>query len=576
MIEPTSRPVGAAPLFRQLAEEIGVVSIVNPLVTWDPRQCRVSPGERILLLMLDILTGKTLLYRLAERLTLTDVELVIGQGRRPDDFTDDSLGRALDKLARAGPANIFSAWALAASAQEGMALTTGHFDTTSRSVTGAFADADAALVHPASGDSKDRRPDLKPRLMTLFVNHEGVPLFGTVESGHRSDKTLNTARIDRLVEALSPAELQGLIYVADSALVTSPNLARLERAGIQFVSRCPETFAAVAAAKAAAWAADAGIPVGRLAVRADGATSWASEQSGVIDGRSYRLLVYRSSAHDPRPQRAVDRAIHRGGARHLRPDCAPVSRRDVGVCRRCPDCLRPRFRHGGHRVASRVGHGGEPRASDAARPRKTAAAADTVTTWHVVPTVDAVDETRRAQAIAQRSAFVLITTVPADRLSAAALLAEDQGPSPCGAPLSLLEGSALCRRARREKAGTPRSAGLCVARGVPLIPPRGAPSAAVGNSHSVAVAPGAHPTHGPRTHSPFAGRAHRPRCHHGGPGHRLAGYLSSDAPGHSRGAPDVGHRLHRAAEPCGAAVIFSKKILAIPGCGCEKRAEPPE
>ncbi|MCY0879288.1 MAG: hypothetical protein OWU84_10145 [Firmicutes bacterium] len=164
-------------------------------------------------------------------------------------------------------------------------------------------------MHPAYGYSKDHRPDLKQLLMTLFVNHEGVPLFGTVESGHRSDKTLNTARIDRLVDALSPAPWRELIYVADSALVTSPNLARLERAGIPCVSRCRETFAAVAAAKAAAWAAEAWIPLGRHAVRADGATSWASEQSGVIDGRSYRLVVSRSSASDPRAQRAVDRAV---------------------------------------------------------------------------------------------------------------------------------------------------------------------------------------------------------------------------------------------------------------------------
>ncbi|MCY0879563.1 MAG: DUF4277 domain-containing protein [Firmicutes bacterium] len=222
-IEPTSRAVGAAPLFRPLAEEIGVVSLVNTLVTWDPGQCRVSPGERILLLMLDILAGKTPLYRLAERLTLTDVAMLIGQGRHPDDFTDDSLGRALDKLARAGPAKVFSAWALAAYAHAGIALTTGPCDTTSRSVAGVFADADAAPVYPAYGYSKDHRPDLKQLLMTLFVNHEGVPLFGTVESGPRSDKTLNTARIDRLVDALSPAQLRELIYVADSALVTSPH-----------------------------------------------------------------------------------------------------------------------------------------------------------------------------------------------------------------------------------------------------------------------------------------------------------------------------------------------------------------
>ncbi len=236
MIEPTSRAVGAAPLFRALADAIGVVSIVNRLVAWDPRQCRVSPGERILLLLWDILAGNTPRSRLAERLPLT----------------------------------------------------TGHFDTTSRSVAGALADADAAAVHPAYGYSKDHRPDLKQLLMTLVVNHEGIPLCGTVESGHRSDKTLHAEMIDRRVDALSPAPWRELIYVADSAWVTGPNLARLAAAGIPCLSRCPETFTAVAAAKAAAWVADAWSPVGRLALRADGATYEASEPFGVIDGRADR------------------------------------------------------------------------------------------------------------------------------------------------------------------------------------------------------------------------------------------------------------------------------------------------
>jgi hypothetical protein len=59
MIEPTSRPVGAAPLCRPLADDIGWVSIGNTLVAWAPRQGRGAPGERVLLLLWDIVAGKT-------------------------------------------------------------------------------------------------------------------------------------------------------------------------------------------------------------------------------------------------------------------------------------------------------------------------------------------------------------------------------------------------------------------------------------------------------------------------------------------------------------------------------------
>jgi transposase len=68
-------------------------------------------------------------------------------------------------------------------------------------VAGAVADTAGPGGHPAYGYSQAPRPDLKQILMTLGVNRDGVPLLGPVESGHRSDKTRNAERIDRLVQA---------------------------------------------------------------------------------------------------------------------------------------------------------------------------------------------------------------------------------------------------------------------------------------------------------------------------------------------------------------------------------------
>ncbi|MCY0878322.1 MAG: hypothetical protein OWU84_05225 [Firmicutes bacterium] len=75
-----------------------------------------------MLLTLDILAGNTPRYLLAERLTLTDVAMLVGQGCQ-----DDDLDRVFDQRARAGPATVFSAWPLAASTQEGVVLTTGPY-----------------------------------------------------------------------------------------------------------------------------------------------------------------------------------------------------------------------------------------------------------------------------------------------------------------------------------------------------------------------------------------------------------------------------------------------------------------
>ncbi|MDA8205303.1 MAG: hypothetical protein M0Z36_04480 [Thermaerobacter sp.] len=166
------------------------------------------------------------------------VAVLVGAGRTAAELTDDSLGRALDKLARTHPAGVFSAVATQAYLHEGITLDGGHFDTTSRSVTGAYDQHGAAPVQPPFGHSKDARPNLKQILLTLFVNHDGVPLLGTVESGNRSHKMLNAEMVDRLA-----------------------------RQRIAFVSRCAETFGIVAELTQEAWAAGRTAPSGSAAPR---------------------------------------------------------------------------------------------------------------------------------------------------------------------------------------------------------------------------------------------------------------------------------------------------------------------
>lgn len=208
--EPMSHPVGRAPLFRQRGDDIQFVTRINDMVRWDPGQSRVSLGERLLVLVLDVLSGTTPLYRVHERLIPTDLEILVGAGRRPEDFTDDSLRCALDKLVRAEPAKVFSTLAMAAFTTETISLRTGHWDSTSPSVFRDYA-VPTDGVRPAYGHFNDHRPDLQQLLMTLLFNQEVVPLFGTVASGNTSNKTLNGEMIDRLVAALSPTPLQDLL-----------------------------------------------------------------------------------------------------------------------------------------------------------------------------------------------------------------------------------------------------------------------------------------------------------------------------------------------------------------------------
>jgi transposase len=309
--------------------------------------------------------------------------------------------------------------------REGIPLGSGHWDSTSCTLTGAYADPPPeGTACPQYGHSKDRRPDLKQLLLTLFVNREGVPLCGTVESGNRSDKTLNGEMIDRLIDAMDPKQLAQLIYVADSALVTGPNLARLARQQIAFVSRCPETFGATAQVKQAAWAADDWTTLPALGSRRDAARYWASEQHAVIDDRPYRMVVYRSSALDQRRARALDAKIRQD--RTAMEAAATALKAQRFTCEADAAAAwtawQATWRQGWCHATATIR--AEVRQTRPGRPRKVPRPEDTETRWWVDVEVGTVRKARRTAELERRGTFVLITTVPAERLSALELLRE--------------------------------------------------------------------------------------------------------------------------------------------------------
>lgn len=59
--------------------------------------------------------------------------------------------------------------------------------------------------------------------------------------------------LDRLEEQLFPVELNQLLYVAYSALVTMNNLRKIDELGLHFVSRLPNNFSATASLRQDAW-----------------------------------------------------------------------------------------------------------------------------------------------------------------------------------------------------------------------------------------------------------------------------------------------------------------------------------
>ena len=422
----TPRLVGAGPLVRAVCQAIGLQEIIDQHVSWDPARCKLSPGERILALIINILTQHRPVYRVWETFERSDPELLLGEGIALEDLNDDCLGRALDTLQAADARFLFSLIAARALTLEGVDTRFVHWDSTSRSLYGEYPEAEGSAVRPTYGHSKDQRPDLKPIVWTLLCSREGFPFFGEVRSGNASDKKMHGEVIAELCRQFSPQQLRSFVYVADSALVTGPNLEAMAKVGLRFLSRLPETFSAAAQAKAAAWAAGTWQVLGAIGQRQDAARYAASEQRGSIAGQTYRLVVYRSDHLDARRAKALEgevaqeREVLARGAEALARQpfaCAADAEAALGAWQR-------QHAQAWHTLRGSVVQ--EQQRERRARPGRPRKGDEPVwrTVYRVQAQVGEVDAERLATERAWRSSFVLITNLPAEEFPAERLLVE--------------------------------------------------------------------------------------------------------------------------------------------------------
>jgi transposase len=99
------------PIVKAYADKIGLVEVINQLV---PTEMAVDPGTMVLGMILDTLSGRSPLYRLEEFFADQDTALLLGQAIAPDAFTDDTVGRALERLSDTGTMKVFTACAIRA------------------------------------------------------------------------------------------------------------------------------------------------------------------------------------------------------------------------------------------------------------------------------------------------------------------------------------------------------------------------------------------------------------------------------------------------------------------------------
>jgi len=271
------------------------------------------------LMVLDALAGRHPLYRIGAFFENIDVELLVGEAVDPDYLSDDNFGRLLDHLYEANTSRVFSH--LAMNALEAFEIDSPHlhFDTTSMSVYGAYdppeEDEAPSPFQITHGFSKNHRPDLKQFLVSMLCVGGNIPIFGKMEDGNASDKTINNAVLSSISKKLAAVGLTpgASIYIADSAMVTQQNLEVIGES-TSFITRLPATYkeherVVHEAVAAGAWD-DYGILAKTPATPKRPAARYRGcETTVTLYGKTYRVIVVHSSAHDRRRQKRLERRL---------------------------------------------------------------------------------------------------------------------------------------------------------------------------------------------------------------------------------------------------------------------------
>ena len=210
------------PIVKEYASRMGFVEIVDEALL--PATCEVSPGTILLALVMNVLSGRSPLYRVEEFFRTRDVALLLGSEMTAEMLNDDAIGRVLDRIYEYGTWKIFSEVCVEAFRSFGVDASVVHHDTTSVSVWGEYAPAPQDPLRITNGFSKDKRPDLKQFMISLLCVEGNLPCHGGILDGNAPDKKTNGKILHELPRIMARHGEKEFVYVADAALATKENL----------------------------------------------------------------------------------------------------------------------------------------------------------------------------------------------------------------------------------------------------------------------------------------------------------------------------------------------------------------
>jgi transposase len=243
-----SHVVGALPVIDHFLSRMRLERLLDSYLPKPDARSKVTPTKGLLVLLRNILLSREPIYGLGE---WAEAHAPDQLGLAPWQITalnDDCVGRCLERLFDADYCSMLMALTVHVVKEFDVDLAQLHNDSTTVSFFGSYNDAVAGAVQRGKptlaithGHNKDHRPDLKQLLFILTVARDGgVPVYFKAVDGNVTDDRTHRETWSLMCQLVGRRDF---LYVADSKLATSGNMAHVHQGGGRFVTVLPRTRA---------------------------------------------------------------------------------------------------------------------------------------------------------------------------------------------------------------------------------------------------------------------------------------------------------------------------------------------
>ena len=238
--------VGALPIIDSVLNRMRLSEFVQDYLPRPDPRLKITPAQGLLVLLKNILLSREPIYGLGEWAQAYAPDLLGLTSRQVEALNDDRVGRCLDRLFDADYASMVLALVAHVVKEFEVDLNELHNDSTTISFFGSYDDAVAGASQRGKstlaitfGHSKAHRPDLKQLLFILTIARDGgVPVYFTAADGNVTDDKTHRDTWDLMCQLTGRCDF---LYVADSKLATSENMAYVHQNGGRFITILPRT-----------------------------------------------------------------------------------------------------------------------------------------------------------------------------------------------------------------------------------------------------------------------------------------------------------------------------------------------